>query len=63
MTDLVRIAAPLIAFVRSRLEALGGAVVQAIDAFTEARMRAALPARLLQAQPKMARIPANGARR
>jgi hypothetical protein len=34
--------------VRPRLEALGLLLVQAIDAFAEARMRKALPARLLQ---------------
>jgi hypothetical protein len=50
MTDLVLNAAPLLAMVRPRLGAWGRLLAQAIDAFAEARMRAALPARLLQAQ-------------
>ena len=50
MTDLVLNTAPLLAMVKPSLEALGQRLAQAIDAFAEARMRAALPARLLQAQ-------------
>jgi hypothetical protein len=50
MTDLVLNAAPLCAMVKPRLEALGRFLSRAIDAFAEARMRSALPARLLQAQ-------------
>lgn len=64
MTDLVLNAAPFTAFVRSRLQASGVALSQAIDAFAEARMRAALPARLPQAQPELTGgIPASGAGR
>jgi hypothetical protein len=48
MTDLVLNAAPLFAKVKPRLEALGALLAQAIDAFAEAWMRKALPARLLQ---------------
>ena len=47
MTEIVLNAAPLFAVVRPRLEALGLLLAQAIDAFAEARMRKALPARLL----------------
>ena len=50
MTDLVLNAAPRFAMVRPRLEALGLRLMQAIDAFAEARMRSTLPARLLQAE-------------
>ena len=50
MTGLVLNAAPLFAMVRPRLAAFGLLLSQAIDAFAEARMRSALPARLLQAQ-------------
>jgi hypothetical protein len=50
MADLVLHAAPLFAMVRPRLEVLGLLLTQAIDAFAEARMRNALPARLLQAE-------------
>jgi hypothetical protein len=50
MTDLVLNAAPLFAMLRPRLEALGLLLSQAIDAFAEARMRSALPARLLRTQ-------------
>jgi len=55
MTDLVLSAAPLFAIVRPRLEALGMLLSQAIDAFAEARMRNALPARLVQAQLELDR--------
>jgi hypothetical protein len=55
MTDLVLNAAPLFAMVRPRLEALGLRLSQAIDSFAEARMRNALPARLLQAQLELDR--------
>jgi hypothetical protein len=48
MTDLVLNAAPFFAMVKPRLEGLGLLLAQAIDAFAEARMRKALPARLLQ---------------
>jgi hypothetical protein len=50
MTDIVLRAAPLFAVVRPRLKALGLLLTQAIDAFAEARMRNALPARLLEAE-------------
>jgi hypothetical protein len=50
MTGLVLKATPLIAMVRPWLEALGLRLSRAIDHFAEARMRGALPARLLQAQ-------------
>jgi hypothetical protein len=55
MTDLVFDAAPLFAVIRPRLEAFGLLLSQAIDAFAEARMRSALPARLLQAQLELDR--------
>ncbi len=48
MTDIVLNAAPLFAMVKPRLETLGLLLTQAIDAFAEARMRKALPARLLR---------------
>jgi hypothetical protein len=48
MTDLVLNAAPLFAMVKPWLQALGVWLAHAIDAFAEARMRKALPARLLQ---------------
>jgi hypothetical protein len=50
MTDLVLNVAPFFAMVRPRLEALGLRLTQAIDSFAEARMRNALPARLLRAE-------------
>jgi hypothetical protein len=50
MTNLVLNAAPLRAMVTPQLEAFGLFLSQAIDAFAEARMRSALPARLLRAQ-------------
>jgi hypothetical protein len=50
MTNLVLNAAPLFAMVRPRIEALGLLLTRAIDAFAEARMRSALPARLLEAE-------------
>jgi hypothetical protein len=56
MTDLVLNAAPLFAVVRPRLEALGLLLSQAIDAFAEARMRSALPARLFQAELERDRV-------
>jgi hypothetical protein len=55
MTYLVLNAVPLFAMVRPRLEALGLLLTQAIDAFAEARMRSALPARLLQAELELDR--------
>jgi hypothetical protein len=50
MTDLVLNVAPLFAVIRPGLEALGLRLTQAIDDFAEARMRNALPARLLRAE-------------
>ena len=48
MTDLVLSAAPLIANLRPKIEALGQRLSQALDAFAEARMRRAVPARVLR---------------
>jgi hypothetical protein len=50
MTDLVLNVAPLFAMVRPGLEALNLRLTQAIDSLAEARMRNALPARLLRAE-------------
>jgi hypothetical protein len=50
MTDLVLNATPLFDMLRPRLEGLGLRLSRAIDDFAEARMRRALPARLLQAE-------------
>jgi hypothetical protein len=57
MTDIVLNAAPLFAVMRSRFEALGLVLSQSIDAFADARMRNAPPARSPQAQLEFDRGP------